>query len=370
MITYNNIPELKPMIKILGIGGAGNNAVNRMYSEDFNDVEFAICHTDYQKLNSQIVPEQIKLGPTLLEGAGTGNNIEKAKDAAFESMAEINICLHSEVKMLFITAGLGKGTGTGASIEIAKLAKEKGILCVAVLALPSFSEGAKINNQAREGLKELKKYVDSYITIDNSVLFKTYGELPLSECYSKADEVISTAVKGISELITLEGYVNLDFADVKTVLKQSGTTLIGGAEASGPDRASECIKAALDSPLLSNNNIAGASNILLNIVSGTNEITMDEVTEITSYIQEKANSDSNVIWGITDKESLGEQISITIVATGFPDNHKSMNGHTLTASTIESSYTIEDYFENPQNEKIISDLTNNTALSRKKNKDD
>jgi cell division protein FtsZ len=367
MLNFDNQTPLKPIIKIIGVGGAGNNAVNRMYNDNLTDVEFAICHTDAQKLNSQQVPEKINIGRELLNGSGTGNNVEKGKNAALESISEIDDALHDSVKMIFLAAGLGKGTGTGATIEIAKRAKAKEKLSIAVVTLPSKSEGRKINSHAYEGVKELRKHTDALIIINNPMLMKLYGDLPLSQCYAKADDVIATAVRGISELITLHGHINLDFADVNTILKNSGITLMGGAKATGKDRAKKCIVEALNSPLLNNNDIAGASDILLNIISGEDEITMDEVTIITDYVQKQADGDSNIIWGITNNPDLKDEISITIVATGFEDNNikKDYTNKLENIMPSRSSHTIEDYIYNPHNEDIISDLINESAYARK-----
>ena len=371
ILNIDNKSIKKSIIKIIGIGGAGTNAIERMYKQNFKDVDFAICDTDIQKLNSHSCSEKINIGKKSLRGNGTGNNVEKGRSAALENVEEINLALNSHVKMLFLAAGLGKGTGTGASIEIAKIAKKKDILTIAVVILPSIIDGKKIIQQAYKGIQELKMNVDALIIINNTILMEMYGDLQLSECYEKADEVIAIAVKGISELITLSGYINLDFADVNTVLKNSGITLMGGASASGKDRAITCIKQALASPLLNNNDIKGANDILLNIISGSNEITVDEVITITDYIQSQADSDANLIWGITNNLNIGDKISITIVAAGFEDNNINQNelNNFINQNEIDvnnnNAYTINDHLNNPFNEEIVQELVNETALKRK-----
>jgi cell division protein FtsZ len=317
-IIHFEIPQVAPsIIKVIGVGGGGNNAVNHMYSTGIKDVTFAICNTDSQALINSPVPEKIKLGQSLTEGRGAGNKPDIGRQAAIENLQDIVDSISKDTKMVFITCGMGGGTGTGAAPVIAKAAKELGILTVAIVTLPFRFEGKLRFEQAVEGINEISNYVDSLLIINNEKLREIYGDLRISEAFAKADNVLATAAKGIAEIITVHGYINVDFADVQTVMTKSGVSVMGSAIAEGENRALEAIQEALTSPLLNNNDITGAKSILLNITSGSEEITMDEVGIITDYVQREVAKDSLMIWGTGFDESLGNKISVTIVATGF-----------------------------------------------------
>ncbi len=314
-----NLDEVSPtIIKVIGVGGGGGNAVEYMYSKGICDVDFVVCNTDAQILENSPVPVKIQLGVELTEGHGAGNNPEIGAKSAEESLDEITRMLKKNTRMAFITAAMGGGTGTGAAPVIAKLAKGMGILTVGIVSIPARFEGPKRLNQAREGLRQLKDHVDCLIVIDNEKIKRIYGSQTISAAFAKANDVLNIAAKGIAEVITLPGYINVDFADVKTVMTDSGVAIMGAAQASGEDRARRAITEALDSPLLNNNDIRGAKNILLNITSGTDEVTMNEMTEITSIIIHRVGDTAAVIWGVGTDEALGDAISVTIIATGFP----------------------------------------------------
>ncbi len=314
-----NLDEVSPtIIKVIGVGGGGGNAVEYMYSKGICDVDFVVCNTDAQILENSPVPVKIQLGVELTEGHGAGNNPEIGAKSAEESLDEITRMLKKNTRMAFITAAMGGGTGTGAAPVIAKLAKGMGILTVGIVSIPARFEGPKRLNQAREGLRQLKDHVDCLIVIDNEKIKRIYGSQTISAAFAKANDVLNIAAKGIAEVITLPGYINVDFADVKTVMTDSGVAIMGAAQASGEDRARRAITEALDSPLLNNNDIRGAKNILLNITSGMDEVTMNEMTEITSIIIHRVGDTAAVIWGVGTDEALGDAISVTIIATGFP----------------------------------------------------
>lgn len=320
-----NLNETPPtIIKVIGVGGGGGNAVEYMYSKGICDVDFVICNTDYQILKNSPIPYKIQLGKQLTEGHGAGNNPAVGEKSAEESLEEVAALLrkderrNKDTKMVFVTAAMGGGTGTGAAPVIAQLAKDMGILTVGIVSVPARFEGPKRLDQAREGLKKLKDNVDCLIIIDNEKIKKIYGSQSLSAAFAKANDVLTIAAKGIAEIITLPGYINVDFADVKTVMTDSGVAIMGAAQASGENRAKRAIEEALDSPLLNNNDILGAKDILLNITSGTDEITMNEMTEITSHIIRKVGNSAAVIWGVGTDPALGDAISVTIIATGFP----------------------------------------------------
>jgi cell division protein FtsZ len=308
------------IIKVIGVGGGGSNAVNHMYMQGIKDVSFVVCNTDFQALTKSPVPVKIQLGQSLTEGLGAGNLPEKGRESAIETLNDITEVLSTGTKMVFITAGMGGGTGTGAAPVIAQAAKELGILTVGIVTIPFRWEGPKRINQAIEGINALKENVDSLLVINNEKLREIYGNLKIGEAFAKADDVLAAAAKGIAEIITVHGYINVDFADVQTVMKDSGVSVMGSGIADGEDRALKAIEAALISPLLNNNDIRGARNILLNITSGTDEITMDEVGIITDYIQQSAGVNTDIIWGNGTDESLGSKINVTIIATGFGTN--------------------------------------------------
>ena len=305
------------IIKVIGVGGGGSNAVNHMFRKGIRDVNFVVCNTDAQALLNSPVSVKIQLGESLTEGRGAGNKPEIGRQAAIENIDDVVNVLSRNTKMVFITAGMGGGTGTGAAPIIAKAAKEMGLLTVAIVTIPFRFEGDKRINQAIEGINEIEKYVDSLLVINNEKLRDVCGNLKFSEAFSYADNVLATAAKGIAEIITVPGYVNVDFADVETVLSKSGVALMGTGIAEGENRAIKAVQQALTSPLLNDSDIKGTENMLLNITSGVNEITMDEIGEIADYVNSEVGTSPNIIWGTGYDEKLGDKISITIIATGF-----------------------------------------------------
>lgn len=316
-MTFDLPKNRAASIKVIGVGGGGTNAVNYMFNQGIHGVDFVVCNTDAQALNNSPVPSKVQLGVSLTEGLGAGANPEVGKKAAVESADELKGILSSQTKMVFITAGMGGGTGTGAAPVIASIARDLDILTVGIVTVPFCFEGKKRLEQARAGIERMRKHVDSLITINNEKLRELYGNLGFKEGFSKADSVLSTAAKGIAEVITHHFTQNIDLHDVKTVLANSGTAIMGSATASGENRAKEGITRALDSPLLNNNKITGSQNVLLLIVSGTKEITMDEIATINEHIQSQAGNSADIIMGIGEDENLQEGISITVVATGF-----------------------------------------------------
>lgn len=316
-ISFDMPKNQSNVIKVIGVGGGGGNAVNHMFRLGIKGVDFAICNTDAQALENSPVPIKIQLGVSLTEGLGAGANPEVGEQAALESVEDIKAMLSTNTKMIFITAGMGGGTGTGAAPIIAKMAKELDILTVGIVTSPFMFEGSQRNQQAQIGIEKLRANVDSLIVINNNKLRDVYGNLGFKAGFSKADEVLSTAAKGIAEVITHHYITNVDLRDAKTVLSNSGTAIMGSASASGSNRAQEAITKALDSPLLNDNKIRGAKNVLLLIVSGSQEITIDEIGSINDYIQEEAGHSANIIMGVGEDESKDDAISITIVATGF-----------------------------------------------------
>ncbi len=311
------LKDKSSIIKVIGVGGGGGNAVNHMYLSGITGVDFIICNTDAQALESSPIPNKVQLGASLTEGMGAGSIPEVGKNSAIENIDDIKAMLGNTTKMLFITAGMGGGTGTGASPIIAKAAKELDILTVAIITTPFSFEGKRRRLQADEGMEELKKYVDSYLVISNDRLREIFGNLTLGSAFGQADDILTTAAKGIAEIITVPGYINVDFKDVRTVMKDSGVAIMGSFAAEGEDRALQAVEGALASPLLKDNEIEGARYILLNISSGLREVTMDEVSIITDYIQEKAGLSADLIWGNCTDESLSDKLSVTIIATGF-----------------------------------------------------
>jgi len=314
MIKFDMPKNQSSIIKVLGVGGGGSNAVNHMYRQGIKGVDFIICNTDAQAMESSPVPLKIQLGD---RGLGAGSIPAVGKEAASQKMEEIKEILEKNTQMLFITAGMGGGTGTGAAPVIASIARDLNILTVGIVTLPFAFEGKRRKQQAEDGIKELRQYVDTLLIICNDKIRELYGDLKLSSAFHKADDVLTTAARGIAEIITVTGYINVDFEDVKTVMKDSGKAIMGCAQAEGENRAIEAVKSALASPLLNDNEIEGASNVLLYITSGEEEISMDEVTEITDYIQREAKSQAEIIWGNGYDESLGKNINITLIATGF-----------------------------------------------------
>ncbi len=311
------LKDKSSIIKVIGVGGGGGNAVNHMYRQGITGVDFIICNTDAQALEFSPIPNKVQLGASLTEGMGAGSIPEVGKNSAIENIDDIKQMLGSTTKMLFITAGMGGGTGTGASPIIAKAAKELDILTVAIVTTPFAFEGKRRKMQANDGLDELKKYVDSYLVISNDRLREIFGNLTLGSAFSQADDILTTAAKGIAEIITVPGYINVDFKDVRTVMKDSGVSIMGSFACDGENRALNAVEGALASPLLKDSEIEGARYILLNISSGLREVTMDEVTIITDYIQDKAGLSADLIWGNCIDESLEDKLSVTIIATGF-----------------------------------------------------
>jgi cell division protein FtsZ len=314
--------ERSSIIKVIGIGGGGCNAVNHMFAKGIKDVNFIICNTDHQALVKSPVPLKIQIGQSITEGRGAGSKPEVGRQAAAENIRDVMDVLSGNTKMVFLTTGMGGGTGTGAIPEIAKACKDAGLLTIAVVTIPFKSEGRIRIRYAIDGLNELKDHVDSLLVINNEKLREIYGDQGVSTAFAKADDILTTAVKGIAEIITVAGYINVDFADVETVMKDSGVAIMGMGSASGENRALEAIENALASPLLNSNDITGARSILINISSGTgtNELTMDELGEITDYMYETASEDALIIRGLSQDESLNDKISVTVIATGFPAN--------------------------------------------------
>tara|TARA_B110000003_G_scaffold104884_1_gene107224 strand:- start:7474 stop:9387 length:1914 start_codon:yes stop_codon:yes gene_type:complete len=326
-------------IKVIGVGGGGSNAVNHMFQQDIKGVDFVICNTDAQALENSSIPNKIQLGADLTSGLGAGANPEVGEQAAKESIKEIQQMLNTQTKMVFITAGMGGGTGTGAAPIIAKVAKDMDILTVGIVTMPFQFEGRMRSKQAQIGIDQLRNNVDSLIVINNNKLREVYGNLGFKAGFSKADEVLSTAARGIAEVITHHYKQNIDLHDAKTVLSNSGTAIMGSAKEAGTARAKSAIVKALDSPLLNDNKITGAKNVLLLIVSGTNEVTLDEIGEINDFIQVEAGFEANIIMGIGEDHELGDAISVTIVATGFAADQQSNITNTEVKKIV---HTLED----------------------------
>lgn len=350
-ITFDLPKNQSNVIKVIGVGGGGSNAINHMFQQGIKGVDFVICNTDSQALQNSAVPNKIQLGVSLTEGLGAGANPEIGQQSAIESIIEIEKMLDSNTKMVFITAGMGGGTGTGAAPVIAQLAKEREILTVGIVTIPFQFEGKVRYEQAMNGVERLRKNVDSLIVINNNKLREVYGNLGFKSGFSKADEVLATAARGIAEVITNHYALNIDLRDAKTVLSNSGTAIMGSATATGETRAKDAIVAALDSPLLNDNKIAGAKNVLLLIVFGTTEITMDEMGEINEYIQSEAGYSANIIMGAGEDANLGEAVSVTIIATGF--NVEQQAG-IVNAEPQKIIHSLEE------EQKLVHDLTAKT----------
>lgn len=364
-----DMPKLQSnSIKVIGVGGGGSNAVNHMFQQDIKGVDFVICNTDAQALQNSSVPNKIQLGADLTSGLGAGANPEVGAQAARESIKEIQETLNIQTKMVFITAGMGGGTGTGAAPIIAKTAKDMDILTVGIVTMPFQFEGRMRSKQAQIGVDQLRSSVDSLIIINNNKLREVYGNLGFKAGFSKADEVLSTAARGIAEVITHHYKQNIDLHDAKTVLSNSGTAIMGSSKDEGVDRAKNAIIKALDSPLLNDNKITGAKNVLLLIVSGTNEVTLDEIGEINDFIQAEAGFEVNIIMGIGEDHGLGDAISVTIVATGFPTDQQSNITNTEVKKIV---HTLEDEQEasyNFPNSNLSSPYKMNKPVDRIKEK--
>jgi len=312
--------ETSSIIKVIGVGGGGSNAVNHMYGQGIIGVDFIVCNTDRQALDISPVPYKIQLGPSLTEGRGAGAMPEIGMNAAIENIEEIRELLSKNTKMVFVTAGLGGGTGTGAAPVIAQVAKDMGILTVGIVTVPFNFEGRRRRQQAEEGMSKMRENVDTLLVINNERLREITGNLTIGNAFSQADNVLTTAAKGIAEVIAVTGAINVDFNDVRTVMKDSGVAIMGSAAAEGENRAVTAVSEALNSPLLNDNDIRGARHVLLNITYGDKEVLMDEITEITDYIQDEAGSTADVIWGHGYDATLGDKLSVTIIATGFQSN--------------------------------------------------
>ena len=380
-ISFDLPKNQSNVIKVIGVGGGGSNAINHMFKQGIKGVDFIVCNTDSQALENSAVPNKIQLGVNLTEGLGAGANPEVGQQSAIESIAEIEKMLDSNTKMVFITAGMGGGTGTGAAPVIAQLAKERDILTVGIVTIPFQFEGKVRIEQALLGVEKLRKQVDSLIVINNNKLREVYGNLGFKAGFSKADEVLATASRGIAEVITHHYTQNIDLKDAKTVLSNSGTAIMGSAVGIGENRAKDAIIGALDSPLLNDNKITGAKNVLLLIVSGTNEITIDEIGEINEHIQNEAGHNANIIMGVGEDEIHGEGISVTIIATGFNIEQQNEIVNTepkkvfftlegeqklvqnLTPQNVEvASFTTETKVEKTE-EKVVYELIEDTATA-------
>ncbi|MES2747102.1 MAG: cell division protein FtsZ [Bacteroidota bacterium] len=353
-ISFDLPKNQSNVIKVIGVGGGGSNAINHMFKQGIKGVDFIVCNTDSQALQNSPVPNKIQLGVSLTEGLGAGANPDVGQQSAIESIADIEKMLDSNTKMIFITAGMGGGTGTGAAPVIAQLAKERDILTVGIVTIPFQFEGKVRIEQALLGVEKLRKQVDSLIVINNNKLREVYGNLGFKAGFSKADEVLATASRGIAEVITHHYTQNIDLKDAKTVLANSGTAIMGSAVATGENRAKEAIISALDSPLLNDNKISGAKNVLLLIVSGSSEITIDEIGEINDHIQTEAGFNANIIMGVGEDETLGESVAVTIIATGFNVEQQNEIVNTEPKKIIHS---LED------EQKIVRDLTQRTIES-------
>ncbi len=355
----------KSIIKVIGVGGGGSNAVNHMFNQGIKDVEFIVCNTDSQALKGSPVPNKLQIGVNLTEGLGAGANPEKGRNAALESREEIREMLSNDTKMVFITAGMGGGTGTGAAPVIAKVAKELDILTVGIVTAPFGFEGRKKMAQAEQGIKELKENCDTVLVILNDKLREIFGNLSISDAFAQADNVLTTASKGIAEIITVPGYVNVDFEDVKTVMKNSGAAVMGSAQTQGENRAQKAAEAAISSPLLNNRDILGADKILLSIISGEEaELQMDELTEITEYIQEKSGDNAEVIFGHGVDPDLGESIRVTVIATGFEhEKFQIGKGNDKRVYDLESNKQIKLFEAEAESSVIKEEVKPNRIVS-------
>ncbi|RKS98976.1 cell division protein FtsZ [Flavobacterium sp. 123] len=363
-ISFDLPKNQSNVIKVIGVGGGGSNAINHMFKQGIKGVDFIVCNTDSQALQNSAVPNKIQLGVNLTEGLGAGANPDVGQQSAIESIADIEKMLDRNTKMVFITAGMGGGTGTGAAPVIAQLAKEREILTVGIVTIPFLFEGKVRQEQALLGIEKLRKQVDSLIVINNNKLREVYGNLGFKAGFSKADEVLATASRGIAEVITHHYTQNIDLRDAKTVLSNSGTAIMGSAVAEGENRAKEAIIAALDSPLLNDNKITGAKNVLLLIVSGSNEITLDEIGEINDHIQSEAGYNANIIMGVGEDETLGEAIAVTIIATGFDIEQQNEIVNTEPKKIIHTLEDEQKSVHNLSNKPVAAfDLNNETPVS-------
>ena len=344
LIDFDLPTASENIIKVIGVGGGGSNAVNHMYRQGIKDVDFAICNTDVQHLLKSPVPIKVQLGSELTEGRGAGNKPTVGRESANENIEEIEAIFSGNTKMVFITAGMGGGTGTGAAPVIAEVARTNKILTIGIVTLPFRNEGKLRIQQAIEGIRQMEGHVDSLLIINNERIREIYGDFPISKAFAKADDVLATAARGIADIITSTGFINVDFEDVRTVMQNSGVAIMGSATFSGEDRARKAAEGAINSPLLNNNDIRGAKNILVNITSGeTKEVTMDEVNLVNEYVQEMAGNNADLIHGIAVDPSLGDALTVTVVATGF----KSSSIPELRTGVVEDKVrvSIEDNYQ-------------------------
>ena len=356
-----DLPSSNSIIKVIGVGGGGSNAVNHMYNMGIIGVDFIVCNTDRQALDISPVPQKIQLGPSLTEGRGAGALPEVGMQAANENIEEIRELLGNNTKLVFVTAGLGGGTGTGAAPVIAQVAKDLGILTVGIVTVPFSFEGKKRRQQAEDGLEKMRENVDTLLVINNERLHQLSKNCTISQAFGMADDILTVAAKGIAELISVTGYINVDFNDVNTVMRNSGHAIMGSAYAEGEDRALIAIKTALTSPLLNDNNIDGARYVLLNITFGDKELTMDEISVITDFIQNEAGANAEVIWGYGNDISLGDKINITLIATGF--SMASTPVHGLEKPAEINMISLEDDLKNEINSPLSNPMASVTSIS-------
>ena len=370
MMKFDLPKEQSSIIKVIGVGGGGSNAVNHMYRQGIKGVDFVVCNTDHQALDTSPVPTKIPLGQSLTEGRGAGSVPDVGKNAAIENLEDINEILAKNTKMIFVTAGMGGGTGTGAAPVIAQAARDMGILTVGIVTVPFTFEGRKRRSQAEEGIEKMREAVDTLLVINNDKLREMFGNLTLVNAFENADDVLAIAAKGIAEVISVTGQINVDFNDVNTVMKDSGVAIMGSAEAEGENRAVKCVESALNSPLLNDNNIDGAKYVLLNITYGSQAVLMDEISDITDYIQEEAGSTADVIWGHGYDESLDDKLCVTIIATGFnttPHTGLSMKAPKKNKILLEDDPSIENNEDlNTNSDSDDSTLTDKEPTTKTK----
>ncbi len=358
LIKFDTREERPNIIKVVGVGGGGGNAVTHMFTEGIQGVDFILCNTDYQALEKSPVAIKVHLGEHEL---GAGNKPEKGREAAVKTTDKLHEILDQDTKMIFITAGMGGGTGTGAAPVVAEIARELDILTVGIVTLPFSFEGKRRQQQALLGINELRKHVDALLVISNDKLRQEHGDMKLAQAFKKADDVLKTAVKGIAEIITVTGYVNVDFQDVNTVMRNSGKAIMGSGYAEGEERALHAVEEAVHSPLLDDSDITGAKNILVYITSGTEEVSLDEVTQITEYVQEATGNCSDVIWGNGEDMSLGKGLNVTLIATGFDEDVTESKRHTLSQDNSNTIYDMYNSATQPKNKPI--DEVENTPQS-------
>jgi cell division protein FtsZ len=359
-MTFTLPKNQSSIIKVIGVGGGGSNAVNHMFRQGIRGVEFIVCNTDEQALETSPVPTKVQLGSTLTEGRGAGANPEVGRNAAIENIEEIKSLLAKDTKMVFVTAGMGGGTGTGAAPIIADAAREMGILTVGIVTVPFRFEGPHRKRFADSGLEELRKSVDTILVISNDKLRESSGARSVIEAFAEADNVLTIAAKGIAEIITVTGYINVDFADVQTVMKNGGAAIMGSAAAEGDGRARRAVELALASPLLNDNRITGAKHVLINITGGTREVMFDEMDQITEYVQAEAGHEANVIFGMGTDENLGEKINVTIIATGFEGGKEEKRIVMALETAVEKQNEAPKPVEPNSNKQVLTYLLDST----------